>query len=173
MADNKIEGLLNVLAESTADAIFDETKISDNKTIDKAIKTAKSLLDKAHAGVMAKVAAKPLEEITAEYNREKAIVLLDKNIREYEGTISLLSVFTNKHVVYQKDPYGDKTDVEIVADVKYTIFIIYFQAVKDELTKSALTKLIKEIIKLLKKEKVAEGDNGICERMLKKLDLKP
>lgn len=66
---DKIAG---IFAEAIADTAFDEIKISESEKVDRAIKTVKGALDKAHTGVLARIEAKPLNDILSNYCREEA-----------------------------------------------------------------------------------------------------
>lgn len=141
--------LIRIINKSTADAIFEESKLTSSETMDKVIKIVKSTLEKAHAGITARKKAKPLHDLLLKYNRNDAVIHLDKNIREHENFINILSLFTGKYVVYGENLYANKTDDDIVADVRFIIIIIYLSAFKDELTGAAFTKVMREIVKLL------------------------
>jgi len=168
-----VNKITSIFAQASADAVFDETKFSNDETMDKTIKTVKSALDKAHIGVMAKATAKPLHVILSEYCREDAIQLLYKNIKRYEKFINMTTPLTGRYVVYSSDPYADKSDEYIKADVKFTIFIVYFSAVVEEGSKTLLTEIFKRVIRLFKKDDNSESEDEICTRTLKKLGLKP
>jgi len=170
--ENITSKLGSLFIQSAADAVFDETKLSDNETLDKTIKIVKSALDKARIGVIAKATAKPLHAVLSEYCRDDAIQLLYKNIKRYEKFINMTTPLTGRYVIYSSDPYSDKSDDYIRADVKFTIFIIYFSAVVEEGSKTLLAKLFKKVIRIFKKDSSLESEDEICIRTLKKLGWK-
>ena len=148
---NKIAG---IFAQATAEAVFDEVQLSESEKIDKAIKTVKGALDKAHAGAKAYFTAKPLHSILSNYFREDAIVLIGKFVRKYEKFINATTPITGKKVIYAQNPYADKSDEYIQTDIKFTILIVYFAAISEEGANIAITKALKEIFGIFK-----ENDN--------------
>ena len=138
--------IASIFLEAIADAIFDETQISENEKIDKAIKAVKGALDKAHTGTMAIIEAKPLSNVLLNNNRENAIQLLNRLIRKYERFINATSSITGRIVIYLHDPYADKTDDNIKTDIKFTIFFVYFATITEEGVKTAVSKALKGIL---------------------------
>lgn len=146
--ENKVA---RILAEAAADAAFDEIRISENEKMDKAIKAVKDALDKAHTGILTRMKAKPLHNILSNYCREDAISLIHKFVKEYEKFINATTPVTGRWVEYTQDPYADKTDDFIKNDIKFTIFIVYFEAITEEGLKMAVTKALKGIFGTVKK----------------------
>ena len=142
--------IASILAESAADAVFDETQISESQKVDKAIKAVKSALDKAHAGILARITAKPLHDVLLNYERKEAIQLIDKFIRKYEIFINLTTPITGRRAVYAENPYADKSDDYIKSDVKFSILIVYFAAITEESTKALVSKALKGIFLVVK-----------------------
>jgi hypothetical protein len=139
---NKVAG---ILTQATADVAFDEIQISESEKMDKAIKAVKGALDKAHAGAMAYMTAKPLHNILSDYYREDAILLIHKFVKKYEKFINATTPITGRWVVYAQNPYADKSDDFIKNDIKFTILIVYFAAITEEGVKTAVTKALKGI----------------------------
>lgn len=139
---NKITG---IFAEAAADAAFDETQISESEKMDKAIKAVKGALDKAHSGILARIEAKPLNDILSNYCREEAISLISKFVKKYEKFINATTPITGRYVIYPQDPYADKSDSYIQNDIKFTILIVYFAAISEEGVKTLVTKALKGI----------------------------
>ena len=152
-AANKIA---SIIAESAADAVFDEIPLSESEKVDKAIKTVKSALDKAHTGVLAIMEAKPLHNILTNYRREEALLLLCKFIKKYEQFINSTTPITGRWVVYLQDPYADKSDDFIKNDIKFTIFIVYFAAVTEEGVKTAVSKALKGVFGVIKEVRIED-----------------
>jgi len=163
----------SLFTHATADALFDETNIVGSETLDKVIKSIKSVLDKAHTGATAYAKAKPLHDTVSDYCREKAIMTLQKKIVEYEKLINKLTPLTGRSVIYLPNPYGSKTDEEIKADIKFTIIIVYLDVAKDEGSKTLMTEIIKRFIRFLKKDSSSASEDSICQQILKNPALKP
>jgi|GEM_PF-2474992 len=149
--------IASILAESTTDAIFDEIPIAESEKVDKAIKTVKNALDKAHTGTLAIIEAKPLHSILANYCREDAIRLIDKTVRKHEKFINATTPITGRWVVYAKNPYADKSDNYIKHDIKFSILIVYFAAISEEGVKMAVTKTLKVIFGIFKENDMSRG----------------
>ena len=58
------------------------------------------LLDKAHRLVRVSINAKDVNETIKEYDREKAIQLIVKNINKHENLLHLLASITGRYIVY-------------------------------------------------------------------------
>lgn len=146
-----INKIASIFAQAAADAAFDEIQLSESDKVDKAIKTVKGALDKAHTGSMAYITAKPLHDILKNYCREEAISLLQRFIKKYEKFINITTPITGKKVVYIENPYDDKTDEYIQTDIKFIVLIIYFAAITEESTKMLVEKAFKDIFGIFKK----------------------
>ena len=142
--------IASIFVEAAADAAFDEIQLSESKKMDKAIHAVKGTLDKAHAGAMAYMTAKPLHNILSDYCREDAILLIHKFVKKYENFINSTTPITGRWVVYAKNPYADKSDDFIKNDIKFTILIVYFAAITEEGVKTAVTKALKGIFGIIK-----------------------
>jgi len=138
--------IANILVESAADAVFDEIPLSESEKVDKAIKTVKGALDKAHSGTLAIMEAKPLYNLLTNYCRAEAILLIDKTVRKYEKFINATSPITGRVVVYRENFYSDKSDSYIQHDIRFSILIVYFAAITEEGMKTAVTKALKGIL---------------------------
>jgi len=141
----------NIFAQSAADVVFDEVQLSESEKMDKAIKVVKTAFDKAHAGTLAIVNAKPFHGILSKFNREDAIALIHKCVKKHEKFINATTPLTGRHVINKKNYYADKTDEFIKNDIKFSIFIIYFAAVTEEGVKVAITKALKPVFGVVKK----------------------
>jgi hypothetical protein len=146
-AANKIA---SIFVEAATDAAFDEIQLSESEKMDKAIKAVKSVLDKAHTGILTRMKAKPLHDVLSNYCREDAILLIHKFVKEYETFINSTTPITGHWVIYTQDPYADKTDDFIKKDIKFTIFIVYFEPITEEGVKMAVTKALKGIVGTVK-----------------------
>ena len=142
----------SIFAQATADVAFDEVQISESEKIDKAIKTVKKVLDKAHTGAVIYRTAKPLHDILSNYIRNEAISLIHKYVGKYEKFINATTPITGRWVVYADNFYADKSDEQIQTDIKFTILIVYFASITEEGVKSAVTKAIKGIFGACYKE---------------------
>lgn len=89
------------------------------------------LLDKAHRLVRVSINAKDVNETIKEYDREKAIQLIVKNINKHENLLHLLASITGRYIVYQSHFYDDKPDEIILCDLKYIRNVIYFNEIKN------------------------------------------
>jgi hypothetical protein len=154
---NKIAG---IFVDAMADAAFDEIKLSESEKVDKAIKTVKGALDKAHAGILARAEAKPLHSILSNYCREEAISLIDRKVKKYEKFINATTPITGRWVIYSENPYADKTDEFIQNDIKFTILIVYFAAVTEESMKTAISRSLKGIFGVFKNDSSKEMEGA-------------
>jgi len=137
--------IVNIISQSTADAIFNEIPLSESEKVDRAIKAVKSALDKAHTGIIAMMEAKPLHNVLANYSREEAIRLIHKTVKKYEKFINVTSPITGHTVVYIENPYANKSDNYIQHDVKFSIFIVYFASISEEGLRIIVTQALKGI----------------------------
>ena len=144
---NKIAG---IFAQAAADVAFDEIQLAESEKMDKAIKAVKGALDKAHAGALAYMTAKPLHDILSNYCREEAILLIHNFVKRHEKFINATTPITGRWVVYLQDPYADKSDAYIQNDIKFSILIVYFAAISEEGLKKAVTKALKGIFGIVK-----------------------
>jgi hypothetical protein len=140
--------------------------------MDNLIITTRAAFGKALAGKIAYEKAKCLHNILLEYQREDAILLLDKKLRAYERYIKMLEPFTGRSVVYLIDPYTDKSDGTIKADIRFVIFIVYLAEAFDGGLKAILTKILKGLIRIIKNDNNTESEDAIFTQILKNLGLK-
>jgi len=166
---NKIGSLF---VQSTAGALFDETKISDSEMMDKVIKSIKDALKAAHKVATANFDASPLQKMLSDYRRDEAIQLLDIKLRKHKDVINMFTPLTNRYVEFMQNPYDNKTNEEIKVDIRFTIFIIYMKAAKDAALGKALTEVIRKIIRIVKNDNSAEGEDDICRQIQRSLGLK-
>jgi hypothetical protein len=170
---NIVNNIISFVTKSTADALFDETKISDSLKMEKIIKVMKNALKTIYKAAQAEHDARSLYMILSDYYREKAIRLLDSKLTKHKNFINMTTPITNRHVVFMQNPYGNKTDENIKIDIRFTIFIIYFKAVTNEILGKALTEVFKKIIRIIKNEITEESEDNICKQIQKNLGLKP
>ena len=149
--ENTAAKITSILAEAATDAAFDETQLSENEKIDKAIKAVKGALDRAHTGAKAYLTAKPLHNILSKYSREDAILLIHKFVKKYEDFINATSPITGRTATYLQNPYADKSDDYIQSDIKFTILIVYFAEITEENMKTVVTEALKGIFGTIKK----------------------
>ena len=161
------EKIIGIFTESAVDAAFDEAKLSDCEKLDKAIKTIKNVLGYAKEAVNAKIEATPLNNILDNYNREKAISLIDKYARKYEHFINGTTFMTGYKVVYSENPYADKTDEFIESHIMFTIYIVYLAALVENGTKALVTKAFKGIINIFKSDNTPTMDE---EKLIKRME---
>lgn len=102
------------------------------------------LLDKAHRLVRVSINAKDVNETIKEYDREKAIQLIVKNINKHENLLHLLASITGRYIVYQSHFYDDKPDEIILCDLKYIRNVIYFNEIKNAGLEAFLKKKTKK-----------------------------
>lgn len=152
-----VDKIAGIFAEAIADTAFDEIKLSESEKVDKAIKTVKGALDKAHSGTLAYIKAKPLRNILSNYGREEAILLISQFVKKYEKSINATTPITGRYVIYTQDPYAGKSDDFIQNDIKFTILIVYFAAVSEEDVKTLVTKALKEIFGTYKENDINRG----------------
>ena len=103
------------------------------------------LLDKAHRLVRLSINAKDVNETIKEYDREKAIQLIVKNINKHENLLHLLASITGRYIVYQSHFYDDKPDEIILCDLKYIRNVIYFNEIKNAGLEAFLKKKLKKL----------------------------
>ncbi|MBQ8346227.1 MAG: hypothetical protein IJY17_01360 [Alphaproteobacteria bacterium] len=103
------------------------------------------LLDKAHRLVRVSINAKDVNETIKEYDREKAIQLIVKNINKHENLLHLLASITGRYIVYQSHFYDDKPDEIILCDLKYIRNVIYFNEIKNAGLEAFLKKKLKKL----------------------------
>ena len=103
------------------------------------------LLDKAHRLVRVSINAKDVNETIKEYDREKAIQLIGKNINKHENLLHLLASITGRYIVYQSHFYDDKPDEIILCDLKYIRNVIYFNEIKNAGLEAFLKKKLKKL----------------------------
>lgn len=103
------------------------------------------LLDKAHRLVWVSINAKDVNETIKEYDREKAIQLIVKNINKHENLLHLLASITGRYIVYQSHFYDDKPDEIILCDLKYIRNVIYFNEIKNAGLEAFLKKKLKKL----------------------------
>lgn len=158
--------VINILFDSAVDAAFDEAKLSDSKNADKAIKTIKDVLGYAKEATKAAMTAKPLYNILNNFNREEAIMLIDKFCRKYEVFINSTTIMTGRKVVYLHNPYADKTDEFIKVDIEFIIYVIYLSALMENGTKALVTRAFKGIINIFKNDNMpTENEDKLIKRM--------
>jgi hypothetical protein len=159
--------IISILRDSAVDAAFDETKLSDDKNIDRAIKTIKNVLCHAKEATAAAMTANPLYSILGNFNRDKAIMLIDKFCRKYEAFINSTTIMTGRKVIYSHNHYADKTDEFIKADIEFTIYIIYLSALMENGTKALVTRAFKGIIQIFKNDNMPTVDE---DKLIKRME---
>lgn len=102
------------------------------------------LLDKAHRLAKIYINTKDVNETIKEYNREKAIQLIVKNINKHEKLLHFLASITGRYIVYQSHFYDDKPDEIILCDLKYIRNVIYFDEIKNAGLEATLKKSLKK-----------------------------
>ena len=142
--------IASIITQGATDAVFDEARLSESVKIDQAIKNIKSSLEMAHTAILARQKAKPLYDILSSYCREDAISLIDKFVRKYEKFINATTPITNRCVIYTQNPYADKSDDYIQADIKFSVLILYSAEIVEEGTKTLVSKIFKETFNALK-----------------------
>ena len=158
---------ISILFDSAVDAAFDGVKLSNSKNTDKAIKTVKNVLGYAKEATEAAITATPLNNILKNYDRDKAIMLIDKLCRKYEAFINSITPMTGRKVIYSHDPYAEKTDEFIKSDIEFIIYIVYLSALMENGTKALVTKAFKGIINIFKNDDMTNADD---DKLIKRME---
>lgn len=166
--NDTVTKIASIFAEATADTVFDETQISESEKIDKAIKTVKCALDKAHTGAKILWEVNLLYKVLSNYSCEEAISLLDERIKKYEQFINATRPLTGRWVEHKSDPYADKTDEHIQIDVKFIIFIVYLASITEESTKVVVSKALNGMFGIFKENESEVLKNGFINRKSKR-----
>jgi len=96
---------------------------------------------------------------------------LHKFVKKHEKFINMTTPLTGRYVVYLPDPYSDKSDEYIKADIRLSIFISYLAKAFEVGTTALFAEIIKKIIRFIKNDD-KESENSIYQQTIKGLGLK-
>jgi hypothetical protein len=136
-----ISKIATVGLKAALDAIFDETKFSEDEKIDRVIKLVNSMSNKLNAGLEAYQTAKRLHNILLNYDREIAISLVCEFNEKYDTFIRI--VFGHRPQPQPNWMRQNVTDCQLQKEIKFLRTVVYLAASSEEAIKTVGTELIK------------------------------